>query len=54
MKNPLVSAEWLNDNLSLENLIILDASPASTIGGKVAPFPNLSIPNARKINIKKQ
>ena len=52
--NPLISTEWLNENLSLDNLIILDASPASTVGGKVSPFPDVSIPNARKINIKEQ
>lgn len=44
---PIVSAEWLNNNLPNEHLIILDASPVSATSGK-----DLCIPNARTVNIK--
>ncbi len=54
MEKQVVSVEWLKKNQSLKNLIILDASPDSTVGGKASPFKDYGIPNARIVNIKKQ
>ena len=54
MKEQTISVEWLSENLSLNNLIILDASPTNTVGGKISPFKDYCIPNARLIDIKKQ
>jgi len=52
MKKEVVSVEWLNENLTNPNLVILDASPKSTVKGKVSPFQELCIPNAIIIDLK--
>ncbi len=52
MHKEVVSAEWLNNNQSNKNLIILDASPKKTISGKVSTVADLCIPNARIFDIK--
>lgn len=48
----VISASELNENLSNDNLIVLDASPDATASGKVALYQSLRIPNARRFNIK--
>ena len=48
----VVSVEWLRNNLSNKNLIILDASPKKTVSGKVSTVEDLGIPNARIFDIK--
>ncbi|MFT4668426.1 MAG: thiosulfate/3-mercaptopyruvate sulfurtransferase [Gammaproteobacteria bacterium] len=48
----LVSVEWLNNNLSLSNLVILDASPQKTVQDKNPSFRDLYIPNSRLFKIK--
>lgn len=53
MNQKIISTTWLHQHLNDENLIILDASPASTITGKSATDPNISIPKARYFNLKK-
>ena len=52
MPSPLVSSEWLNENRQIENLVILDASPAKTVSGKQSEFENDVIPNARYFDLK--
>ena len=54
MEKEIVSVEWLNNNLYRSDLIILDASPNKTIDGRNSSFDQLSIPNARRFNIKEQ
>lgn len=52
MKNTIVSVEWLNDNLSKKQLVVIDASPNSTVSGTVSAVSELCIPNSRILNIK--
>ena len=48
----IVSAEWLHQNLSKPNLVILDASLASTATGKQFEQSDVTIPNARPFDLK--
>lgn len=54
MNKEIVSAEWLNNNLTKEKLVILDASPTSTAKTKASSLGELCIPNARIFNIKER
>lgn len=51
--NQLVSIEWLHENISHPDLIILDSSPTATITGDESEIKDLCIPQARIFNIKK-
>lgn len=44
--NPLVSVEWLSQNLDIPNLVILDASPKKNVSNLVATYKNLQIKGA--------
>ncbi|WP_299886701.1 sulfurtransferase [uncultured Lacinutrix sp.] len=48
-----VSAEWLHDHLTAENLIIFDASIPKVVGN-ASELSSKQIPNARFFDIKKQ
>ena len=51
IKGPIVSVEWLNNNLESHNLVILDASiPKITEGNNTKT--NIQIPNTRFFNLK--
>jgi thiosulfate/3-mercaptopyruvate sulfurtransferase len=52
MEKPLVSCEWLSENMNLEDLIILDASPLNTATGNRTKFENKVIPGARYFDLK--
>lgn len=52
MFEEIVSVEWLKDNLTKDNLVILDSSPKSTVSGKTASIQDSFIPNARIFDIK--
>lgn len=52
MKSPLVSVEYLKKHLDDKQLVLLDASPKSTIGGRKSPFPDRHIPLSRIFNLK--
>ncbi len=52
MNNGIVSVDWLQDNLTKNELAILDASPDTTIKGTTSRYSNLSIPNSRTFSIK--
>lgn len=54
MKNEIVSVEWLKDNLALDNLILLDASPKSNVNMNNSALGELCIPTARRFNIKEK
>lgn len=51
---PIVSVNWLRQNLETPNLIILDASLPSTAEGKSAKTGVDTIPGARFFNLKNQ
>ena len=46
--NPLVSVDWLLENLDRPNLVILDASVKKNVSGLTPEFPNLQIKGARR------
>ena len=48
--NSLVSVEWLKENLSNPNLIILDASPTSNKSGLTPDYKDCQIPKTRKFD----
>ena len=52
MIEEVVSAQWLKNNLALDNLIILDASPKRTINNQNSLHDGLCIPMARPFHIK--
>ena len=49
----IVSSEWLNQNLSNPNLVILDASLEKNASGKEFKKFGRTIPSARKFDLKK-
>src|SRR5699024_4159411 len=51
MDQPIVSPEWLKENINDPNLIVLDASQQTNIVG-TSEFANLKIPGARSIDLK--
>lgn len=50
--NPLVTANWLSENLDIPNLIILDASVKHNVSGLIPEFPNLQIKGARHFDME--
>ena len=52
--NPLVSVEWLKTQLNHNDLIILDASPQSTMSAEKSKHLDQVIPNAIQFNIKEK
>lgn len=48
----VVSCEWLQKNIDLPYLIILDASTINNKSGKLSTVTGLKIPNSRRIDIK--
>ncbi len=49
---PLVTVDWLSENLSLPNLVILDVSLESNVANIEVEFPNLQIKGARYFDLK--
>ncbi|MEM6628215.1 MAG: rhodanese-like domain-containing protein [Bacteroidota bacterium] len=49
---PVVSVQWLRENLTDQELIILDASPASNKSSLPSHFPGMRIPGARYFDLK--
>ncbi|MEQ8679297.1 MAG: hypothetical protein RID25_06055, partial [Cyclobacteriaceae bacterium] len=54
MSNSLVTAAWLNEHLTDDNLVILDSSPASNVSGLKSDLDGLVIPGARYFDLKGQ
>lgn len=54
MTTPIISTQWLKDNLNHPHLIILDASQADNKAGLAAEFENIQIKGARAFDIKNQ
>lgn len=52
MKNTIVSAKWLYNNLNDPNLIILDASQTENKSGLKSEFEGWQLPNARFFDLK--
>ncbi len=52
MNSEIVSVEWLNAHLEDENIVLLDASPASTVTGTSSTVSEWCIPNSRPFDIK--
>ena len=50
--NPLVSVEWLSENLNAPNLVVLDVSLESNVANIEVKFPNLQIKGARYFDLK--
>ena len=50
--NDLVSVKWLNENISHEDLILLDASLATTVQGDSSNQVDITIPGARFFDLK--
>ena len=50
--NELVSVDWLHQNWSDDQLVILDASPQSNVEGKTSEFSGYAIPGSRYFDIK--
>jgi len=50
--NPIVSAEWLSENLDIPNLVILDASTISNKLKLISEFPNIQIKGARHFDME--
>ncbi len=53
MPKILVTSEWLNQNLSDPNLIILDASEETNVAGKKIEYEGLQIKGARYFDLEK-
>jgi len=52
MTQPIVSVQWLNENLANSNLIILDASQGKTASGKVSNLENVQIFGSKFFDLK--
>ena len=50
--NPLVSVDWLSENLNAPNLVVLDVSLESNVANIKVEFPKLQIKGARYFNLK--
>lgn len=50
--NPLVTVEWLSENLNDPNLVILDVSLESNVANIEVDFPNIQIKGARFFDLK--
>ena len=51
---PIVSVQWLKENLADADLIILDASPVSNKSSLSSQYPGLRIPGARFFDLKQK
>lgn len=51
--NPLVSVNWLSQNLNEPNLVILDVSLESNIANIKVEFPGIQIKGARYLDLKR-
>jgi len=49
---PLVTVEWLSENLDLPNLVVLDVSLENNVANIKVDFPNLQIKGARYFDLK--
>ena len=54
MNTPLITVDWLSQNLNKPNLILLDASPVSTVSKKKSAYVGQQIPNSRFFDLKKK
>ena len=52
MKGTIVSANWLLENRSTQNLVVLDTSPKGNVSGLVSPHEGLQIVGARPLDLK--
>jgi thiosulfate/3-mercaptopyruvate sulfurtransferase len=52
MKNTIVTADWLKENLALKELVILDASPEGNVSGLVSDYKGIQIVGARPVSLK--
>lgn len=52
MNNDVVNVSWLKEHLFDKNLILLDSSPISKVGGEQSPHKNVVIPKARLFDLK--
>ena len=52
MREEIVSTKWLKSTLTDANLVILDASPKSSVTGKTSSFSDLCIPHARVFDVR--
>ncbi|MFV0576620.1 MAG: sulfurtransferase [Vibrio sp.] len=52
-RNPLVSASWLFDHLSDDNLILLDATTENSAVGEPLNLPRTYIPNSQPFDLEK-
>jgi thiosulfate/3-mercaptopyruvate sulfurtransferase len=50
--NPIVSAEWLFENLDIPNLVILDASTKENKSGLTTQFPDIQLKGARHFDME--
>jgi len=50
--NPIVTVDWLYENLDIPNLIILDASVKKNVSGLTPEFPDLQIKGARRFDME--
>ncbi len=50
--NPLVTVDWLSENLNDPNLVILDASLESNVANIEVKYPNIQIKGARYFDLK--
>lgn len=50
--NPIVSAEWLMENIDIPNLVILDASPKKNVSGLMPEYTNVQIKGARTFDME--
>lgn len=53
MNETIVSSDWLNNNITEDNLILLDAGQATNKSGVLPTINNIQIPGARGFDIKK-
>jgi len=50
--NPIVSTDWLMENIDIPNLVILDASVKKNVSGLTPEFPNLQIKGTRRFDME--
>lgn len=50
--NPIVSTDWLMENIDIPNLVILDASPKKNVSGLTPEFPNFQIKGAGRFDME--
>jgi thiosulfate/3-mercaptopyruvate sulfurtransferase len=53
MKNTIVSANWLKENLHSKDLVIIDASPEGNVSGLASEYDGVQITGARPVSLKK-